>query len=161
MTSVKRNFRIVRYRSSGREYVQVVVDFKDSKWHTRAVKSFGQLSEGSLRSAQECLKDLTRYASRDEDPIPIGTTDEVFWEGFYTGLKSLPLSIPLLPAYALRDLSKMVEWLLANISGSLENLVDATQPDMSPEEKGRFIDWLNGWPLEARSKILLYKWSYP
>lgn len=147
-------------------YLQIVRDVKrESRWTTKIVTHIGLDNELNREKAEELIDFLTKYASGSDAPTAIGTIDEDFLLGLRLGILLSPLSLPLAPIFAFRDLIHSLNYYIAQASGSIEQAVDATQLHISEEDKrkleedkGKLVEWIRSIP-EARNKAiaLLFK----
>ena len=157
-----RNYRVAVSSSRGKQWLQIIVDFLDNqgRQRSRTVKSYGQLTAGNFKLAGEWVTLLKQVASQDSDPIPIGTTDEALWEGFYRGLNGFPWTLAVAPLLALRDMLDVAGYAIESSLGNIDALVERTQRHMSPTDKQRFISWLGATQLNKREgvAVLNFKW---
>jgi hypothetical protein len=157
-----RNYRVAVSSSREKQWLQIIVDFLDSqgRQRSRTVKSYGQFTPGNFKLASEWVGLLKQVASQDSDPIPIGTTDEALWEGFYQGINGFPWTLAVAPLLALRDILDIGGYAVDSSLGNIDALVERTQRHMSPTEKQRFISWLQGTQLNKREciAVLNFKW---
>jgi hypothetical protein len=159
---MRRRYRILTFRKSGRAYVSLIVEYQEGSgaWHSRVVKSYGNSSPEVLTQAQNDLEELERLASSEEDPVPVGTVDEVIWASFYQTLKNPLLALPLLPLGIARDFSHLAAAVISSASGDLTAQINVTQPGMAPWERQKFYDWLAGQPPDNQRASLAYQWRY-
>lgn len=159
---MRRRYRILTFRKSGRVYVSLVVEYQDESgaWHSRVVKSYGNSTPEVLIQAQSDLEEIERLASSEDDPIPVGTVDEVIWSSFYQTLKTPLLSLPLLPFGIARDFSHLAASVISSASGDLTAQIIVTQPSMAPWERQQFFDWLAGRSPDDQRASLAYQWRY-
>ncbi len=157
-----RRYRIVTYNKDSRQYIQLIMEYRDHQgiWHTKLVKSYGQFSPETQRSAQQDLTEIQQLAIQDNDPIPIGTVDQAIWAGFYRTLENPIGELPLIPLNALRDFAHLGAWIIDSVSGNLPQKVSHTQPHMSAEDQARFVAWLQQKPAAEHARILAYLWTW-
>lgn len=157
-----RNYRVAISLSRERKWLQMIVDFSDNegRQRSRTVKGYGQLTDGNLKIATEWVALLKKVANGDGDPIPVGTTDEALWQGFYQGIKGFPWTLAVAPLLALRDALDVGGYA---IDSALENtvaLVERTQRHLTPSERQRLMNWLQQKRLSKREclAVLNFKW---
>ena len=158
-----RKYRLVTYRSGNRDYIQLVRDIKrqDGSWTSRSVKHIGLDTAENQGIARTLLDFLVKHASSPDAPIAIGTVDEDFFAGLRLGILLGPLSFPIAPFLALRDLIHYLTYYLARESGNLKRVVDAAQSHLSPEERVRLAKWIKKLPTDKdRAAALFIKWSF-
>lgn len=158
-----RKYRLVAYRSGRWDYLQLVRDVKreEGSWTSRTMKHIGLDSAENREKANVLLDFLVKHASSPNAPIAIGTTDEDFFEGLRLGILLGPLSLPIAPFLAVRDLTRILNNYLARASGKLDRVIEATQTHLSPEERVRLAEWIEELPTdEDRAVALFIKWSF-
>lgn len=157
-----RRYRLVTYNEGGRQYIQLVLEYRDHQgvWHTKLVKSYGQITAYMQELANRDLAELQRLASQDTDPIPIGTVDQAVWAGFYRTLENPISELPIIPLEVLRDLGHLGAWIINTAVGSLPSKVSVTQPHMSVQEQAQFVTWLQQRPAMEQAIILAYRWMW-
>ena len=157
-----RNYRAAVSSSRGKEWLQIIVDFLDNeeRQRSRTVRSYGQLSNGNLQIANEWVALLKQVANGDGDPIPLGTTDEALWEGFYRGAKGFPWTLAIAPLLALRDALDVGGYAIDSALGNMVALVNRTQRHLTLAERQRFMNWLQQKRLSKREclAVLNFKW---
>lgn len=159
----ERKYRLVAYRSGSRGYLQLVRDFKrqDGSWTSRTAKHIGLDTAENRKKAHALLDFLVKHASSPDAPIAVGTVDEDFFDGLRLGILLGPLSLPIAPFLALRDFIHLFTNYLARASGSLEQILEVTQKNLSEREKRRLMEWIKELPTkEDRAVALFIKWCF-
>jgi len=168
MVPLHRHYKLVEYSKGNRRYLQFVVQFTDPEgiWRTRAVRSYGQVTNEASQQAQSDLQELQQYASDPNAPIPVGPVNEAIWRNYckiqQAGLPSPTDPIGTLQAVsgAVNDIAHMIGWVVSDAIGAVPIKVDITQPQMSSAEKQRFIQWLANFNPHDQRKLLAYQWKY-
>ena len=157
-----RRYRVVTYSKGGHQYIQLVVEYRDhgGTWHTKLIKSYGQLTLDTRASAQQDLAELQQLASQDNDPVPIGTVDQAIWAGFYQTLENPLKELPVIPLHVLRDFAHLGAWIIDSVTSSLSQKVSHTQLHMSTQGQAQFVAWLRRKPEPEHAKILAYLWTW-
>jgi len=158
-----RKYRLVAYRSGSRDYLQLIRDVKrqDGVWTSKAVKHIGLDTAENRKKTRILLDFLVKHASSPDAPIAIGTVDKDFFAGLRLGILLGPLSLPIAPFLALRDFIHFFTNYLARASGSLEQILEVTQNNLSQTERRRLMEWIKELPTkEDRAVALFIKWSF-
>ena len=168
MVPVYRHYKVVEYNKGARRYLQLVVQFTDLQgvWRTRAVRSYGQVTEEAVAQAQSDLEELERYAGDPNAPIPVAPVNEAIWRN-YCKIQRAGLPSPLDPIATLQalggaveDIAHVIGWVVSDAIGSIPVKVDITQPKMSAAQKQQFMQWLANFGREDQRKLLAYQWEY-
>ena len=169
MVPVHRHYKVVEYNKGAHRYLQLVVQFTDLQgvWRTRAVRSYGQVTEEAVAQAQSDLEELERYAGDPNAPIPVAPVNEAIWRN-YCKIQQAGLPSPLDPigtlqalGGAVEDMAHVIGWVVSDAIGSIPVKVDITQPKMSAAQKQQFMQWLANFGREDQRKLLAYQWEYP
>ena len=137
------NYRLVTFYSTTSAYLEIVKDVKvKGRWTTKAVLNFGRYTEEKKKIAEKVVNLLKKYA-RKNSPIPYDTLDNDFLAGLYLGinLKLIPISSPPYPPIPFKTFKDLAETMLEKEKG-MKKLVDATQYQLSDDERKRFLEWL-------------------
>ena len=139
-----------------------MVDYRDQQglWHTKLVKSYGQVATHLQAQAQQDLAELQQLASADGDPVPVGTVDQAIWAGFYQTLQNPVKELPVIPLHVLRDFAHLGAWIIDSMTGNSPQKVSHTQRHMSTQEQAQFVAWLQQKPQAEHAKILAYLWTW-
>lgn len=155
-------YRLVTYSSRGNDYVQIVrsVKTKDGRWTTKLVTHIPNTRE-NIAAAERLTGFLERYASSDDAPVAVGTVHQDFFVGLKIGLLLGPLALPAAPLLALGDFVSYIGKYMAQKSGDISRIVDATQPHLAARERGWLAEWMRtiNSP-EDRALASYFKWSY-
>jgi hypothetical protein len=166
MTNIRRYYQLARFRvGSARENLALIVklETEDGSWTSRELRSFGLPTQEAEQSAEEWLNLLRQGASSSKDPVPIASLDRHLWEGLHTALRSPIAAIVYGPILPLRDAATMLNHLARGLveGPELQKLVDGSQPELSREEKIRFLAWLEGKTPQERKALLTFIWRLP
>jgi len=159
---MRRRYRILTFKKYSREYLSLVVEYQDehNAWHSRVVKSYGISTPQRLVQAQNNLEELEQLARGENDPIPVGTVDEVIWANFYETVRNPLKTLPVIPFGIVNDLSHLAASIISTALGDLAAQISVTQPTMEPDEKQWFLQWLYNHSPEEQKEILAYQWKY-
>jgi len=159
---MRRRYRLLAFKKGNRQYLSLVVEYQDEHgaWHSKAVKSYGHNSPRVLTRAEADLDELERLATRETDPIPVGTVDEVIWSSFYQTLQNPLASLPVIPLGIARDLSHLAALVIDSVTGNLQAQIKVTQPCMEPQERRQLLGWLEQQSQDDQRAMLAYQWKY-
>jgi hypothetical protein len=158
---MRRNFRVLTFKRATGQYLSLVVEWQEgpSNWRSRVVRSYGAPVTAETRAQAEAdRQELQRLAGDEKAPIPIGTLNDAVWAGLRETLANPMASLPALPFLAVRDLAHLGGYVLAQLSGGLEQKVAATQPQMPAEERDQVVAWLASLSPEDQALALAYQW---
>lgn len=146
-------------------YVQVVQNYKNIRgnWRYFVVKSFGRSDNPeNVKAADRFVKEYSRYIEAPDSPIPCGIVDEELWAGLREVVRFAPIPHPAAPLLMIRDLLAVMATTFAKARGDIKEYIRITQPQMSEEERKRFLSWLQRYDDREDDllKILSLKWRF-
>lgn len=159
-------YRSVSYPSHGTRYLQIVRDIKLStgKWTTKIVTHLG-LDDAVNREKADKLTSFLKVHVSDESgpkvPIAVGTIDEDFLAGVKLGLFMSRSLISVTRMAVFGEFLESLKEYVNNSNADIRGFVELTQQNLSEDEKGMLVEWINSLPgFDTKTIALFFKWSY-
>ncbi|RLI07412.1 hypothetical protein DRO24_03075 [Candidatus Bathyarchaeota archaeon] len=152
-------------RVGARKYVQVVQDifYPDGRHTVKTLKSFGPLSERSLRLAKAFAEDINRVYSEPNAPcLKVNPLPREKFRSLGEGPLGIisPETTPLVTHALTRAAEFGVRFLIRRFG--LKEAIRLLQPHLkSDEEVERFYKWIKEKPFEEQVRMLVKDWYYP